>query len=277
MALPDKSLLEVRGGSKVTVAYLGSGNQEIYTGPALIGVGKNRGTVFHGDPSARREIASNSTLIKTIDPHALNETLPPGAHAVNVTTNDGTTVFSWPADAPGPFVVSVYKPATTSTPRTVMWTHEVAYTSTNYAGPQLNSSLSYVVEVEAGKNLIATSQFRAGPQAQAQLQAATSEAQKMAKANPEDPSSHVLLSTVQTQHGQHQQAANSIIAAVNSKPNEAAYMHRLGTMFNHMSNVAEADHWQDRAKYVEDNAPMGTVWGTGAYYDPDSWDWEDNE
>ena len=73
MNLFPKTLIELRGGTKMTVVFFGQGTQEQYVGPALVGIGVHRGKVFHGEESARTVVSTNSALVKAVDPNALSE------------------------------------------------------------------------------------------------------------------------------------------------------------------------------------------------------------
>ncbi len=261
-----KTLVELRGGAKMTVVYFASGAQENYTGPALIGIGSNRGKVFHGDDSARTVVTTGSNLVKAVDPHALTET--PDFGPVSITSADGKTVFSWTTEKSGPYHVSVFKPAQGQTPRTKVWAEQTNDKSITYGGPTLNSAFSYVVLVEVGRDKIGASLFREVDGSAQVFDNHQAEATKMSAADPTNPTPHVLLSTLYTQHGQTDKAKDSMQMAINAQPDEDAFIARMKTMTKQISEKADADTAEMRGIYqAQDN------WALAPYYDPMSWPW----
>ena len=266
--LAPQTLIELRGGATMTAVFFASDSIEEYTGPALIGIGKNRGQVFHGDPSARKVSATNSDLVRSIDPHALTEM--PGNGNLSVARSESATTLSWNTDLAGPYHVTVVKPAQNNIPRTVVWSSETAAKSLAYAGPKLDADLSYFVTVKAGSTLIADSLFRVHDGKVQGLSAARAEADKMSQVKPKDATPHVLMSTAYGQHGMHDKSVDSMQYAINAQPDEDAFIGRMKTMMGQVNKTAE-----DHTAYARGYYEAQENWGTDTYYDPHAWRWED--
>ncbi len=266
--LPPKSLLELRGGSKLTVVYFASGIQEEYTGPALVGVGLNRGKVFYGEESARSVVSSGSALIRAVDPAALPEKVDFGP--VQVRLKFGTTTFEWETGIPGPYHLTVFLPARGKTPRSVVWSQSTPEKSSDYTGPELNPEVTYVVVVDgAGREKVAANLFRLHEGSVEMFQAARQEADTMAAARPDDPTPHVLLSTLYTQHGRLEEAADAMGRALGAQPDEDAFIERMKDLTKHASEEADKNTAFVRGYYEAREA-----WGLGPYYDPLVWPWD---
>lgn len=266
--LAPQTLIELRGGATMTAVFFATDSIEEYSGPALIGIGKNRGQVFHGDPSARKVRAVNSDLVRSIDPHALTEM--PGNGSLSVARSEAGTTLSWNTDLAGPYSVTVIKPAQNNTARTVVWSAETANKNVPYAGPELDPALTYFVTVKAGSTVIGDSLFRVHNGKVEPLSAALAEAEKMSQAKPKDATPHVLMSTAYAQHGMHDKSVNSMQYAINAQPDEDAFIGRMKTMMGQVNKTAE-----DHTAYARGYYEARENWGTDTYYDPHAWRWED--
>jgi hypothetical protein len=261
------TLVELRGGAKMTVAFLAPNTLEQYEGPCLIGIGKNRGKVFDGDASSRKVIATDSAPVKAVDPHALSE--HPGDGMLSVSKDGSSLNFSWVTTLPGPYTVSVLKPEQGAEPRTHLWSEQTDSKNSTYKGPVLNSHFTYVVKVESGPTTIARSQMRMAD-GTALLSQAKSEADKLKLADPTDTTPHVLMSTAYAQHGQHKESTDSLNMAIEAQPSEDAFIGRMKTMMGKISKTADKD-----TEYASGYYQAQENWGTNTYYDPEAWGWED--
>lgn len=269
MNLSPKTLIELRGGTKMTVVFFGQGTQEQYTGPALIGIGDHRGKVFHGEESARTVVATNSALVKAVDPSALSEA--PGQGNLQASRGaDGKTTLSWTTTTPGPYLVSIIKPAQAGKARTNVWGEEVAAKSLVYTGPKLDPSLTYIVEVKSGSVEIDTTQFRVKDGVAQALTAAQAEADGLTAADPSDTTGPVLMSALYAQHGMHQKAVEALQPALNARPSEDAFVDRLNVMGKAVNAKANKDTAYAQAIYRDQGN-----WGYGPYYDPEAYGWND--
>jgi hypothetical protein len=267
MNLTPRTLIELRPGSNMSVVFFSRGSHERFTGPALIGIGENRSKVFKGDASARQEVSANSSLIKSIDPHALADGVASGG--VTVTSDGGRTTIAWQSDTPGPYLVSVFKPGQAGGPRTGVWAEELAANKVAYTGPPLDPTTTYVAEVRAGKVRVAASQFRVGAGTAQMLGAAQTEADQMSAANPGDSTPHVLMHTLYSQVGDHDNAATSLYPAANGQPEEAAFVTRLNAMGKQVNAKANADTAYAQGMYqAQDN------WAFAPYWDSSRWAWD---
>ncbi|MBI3928743.1 MAG: hypothetical protein HY319_24600 [Armatimonadetes bacterium] len=274
MPLMPRTLLDLRGGTQMTVVFFSDGHHEEYAGPCLVGIGKKQGKVLHGPDSARTVTVENSALVKAIDPAALTET-PSGTGLSFQKGAGGNPVFSWKANQPGPYIVTVYKPAEGSQPRAAVWSTEVAALSANYQGPTLDPDTTYVWNLKGAGIDLGSMQFRIHTDDTPELLTlAQSEATGMTQADPGDTTPHVLLSTVYQQHGMSSQAVDALMPAVNAQPNETAFMQRLKGTFQQMGEEASAKKWEEAERYAEDNSPPDSIWGLDGYYDTDSWPWD---
>ncbi len=267
MNLAPKTLIELRGGTKMTVVFFSTGTQEQYVGPALIGVGENRGKVFHGEESARKVVATNSALVKAIDPNALAEA-PGKGNLSAVRGADGKTTLSWTTSTPGPYLVSIIKPAQGGKPRTNVWGEEVAAKSLVYSGPKLDPSVTYIVEVTGGTVEIDSTQFRVKDGVAQALSAAEAEADGLTAANPNDTTGPVLLSALYAQHGMNKKAVDTLQPLYATHPNESAFIDRMNAMGKTVNATANKDTAYAQAIYRNQ-----TNWGYGAYYDPGAYGW----
>lgn len=266
MNLTPRTLIELRQGASMSVVFFSRGSHVRFTGPALIGIGKNRSKVFEGNASAAQEVSSDSALIKAIDPHALAE--GPSAGGVTASTQDGKTTIAWQSQAAGPFLVNIYKPAQNGQPRASVWAEELMGTSVVYTGPSLDQSVTYVAEVQAGGTRIAATQFRVGGGQVQNLGAAKAEADAMASADPSDTTPHVLMHTLYAQVGDNQSAVLSLHPAMAAQPEEDAFINRLNVMGQAVNRKANADTAYAQAYYqAEDNWTYSPFWDTGR------WDW----
>ena len=267
MSLTPRSMIELRPGATMSVVFFSRGSHERFTGPALIGIGQNRSKVFKGDQASVQEVSSDSALIKAIDPHALAE--GPSSGGVTVTTVDDKTTIAWSSTTPGPYLVSVFKPAQKAAPRIGVWAEELATNSVTYTGPALDPTVTYVAEVKVGQNRLAGSQFRlAGGQAQ-MLGAAQAEADQMASANPSDTTPHVLMHTLYSQVGDHDNAALALHPAINGQPEEVSFINRLNVMGKEVNRKANADTAYAQGMYqAQDN------WNFASGWDANRWTWD---
>jgi hypothetical protein len=267
MYLAPKSMIELRPGANMSVVFFSRGSHERFVGPALIGIGENRSKVFKGDQSGRQEVSSDSALIKAIDPHALAE--GPASGGVTVSTADGKTTIAWQSTTPGPYLVSVFKPAQKGAPRVGVWAEELAASSVDYTGPALDPAVTYVAEVKAGQTSLAASQFRIAAGQAEMLGAAKAEADQMVAANPSDTTPHVLMHTLYSQVGEHESAAIALHPAVAGQPEEDAFINRLNVMGKAVNAKANADTAYAQGIYqAQDN------WEFAPYWDPNRWAWD---
>ncbi len=267
MSLNSRTLIELREGSSMSVVFFSRGSHERFDGPALVGIGKNRAKVFEGAETARHEVTSGSKLIKSIDPNALSETLPNGGLKAS-TSGDRTTV-SWPSTTPGPYLISIYKPAHGKEPRVGVWAEELASASVLYTGPRLDTQVTYVAEVKAGGNRIAATQFRVSGGSVESLGAAKAEADEMVAANPSDATPHVLMHTLYSQVGENEQAALALHPAMNGEGEEDAFINRLNVMGQAVNRKANQDTAFAQAVYASD-----ANWTFAPYWDPGRWTWD---
>lgn len=267
MSLNPRTLIELREGASMSIVFFSRGSHERFDGPALIGIGKNRTKVFEGAEAARREVTTGSNLIKAIDPNALGETAPNGGLTAS-TSGDRTTV-SWPNTTPGPYLISIYRPAHGKEPRIGVWAEELASSSVLYTGPKLDSTVTYVAEVKAGGNRIAATQFRVSGGTVESLGAAKAEAEEMRAANPSDTTSHVLMHTLYSQVGENEQAAVSLNSAMNGEGDEDAFVNRLNVMGKAVNHKANQDTAYAQAVYADQ-----ANWTFAPYWDPGRWTWD---
>jgi hypothetical protein len=262
MPLNAHTLVELRAGAKMSIVFFSKGSHERFTGPALIGIGHNRAKVFKGEESSRQVVSTGSSLIQSIDPHALNEA--PSSGGVSVSTAAGKTTISWQqGSAPGPYLVEVYKPAQGDTPRSNVWSEELAGTSVDYSGPDLSPDTTYVAEVHG----MGGSQFRIVEGSAEILGAAREEADQMSAANPDDTTPHVLMHTLYGQLGQNRQAALALQPAIEAQPDENAFVRRLNVMGQRVNRQANVDTAVSQAVYRADD------WTYSPFWDAESWSW----
>lgn len=267
MSLTPRTLIELRQGATMSVVFFSRGSHVRFTGPALIGIGKNRSKVFEGNPSAATEVASDSALIKAIDPNALAEAPPSGG--VSASTQDGKTTIFWQAKGQGPFLVNIYKPAQNGQPRASVWAEELMGTSVVYTGPVLDPNVTYVAEVKAGETRIAGTQFRVGGGHIQNLGAAKAEADAMASSDPSDTTPHVLMHTLYAQVGDNDSAVLALHPAMAAQPEEDAFVNRLNVMGQAINRKANQDTAYAQAYYqAEEN------WTYSPFWDADRWDWD---
>ena len=266
--LQPRTLIELRQGATMSVVFFSRGSHVRFTGPALIGIGKNRSKVFKGDPSAATEVSSDSALIKAIDPNALAE--GPASGGVTVTTQDGKTNLAWQTKVKGPYLVSIYKPGRNGQPRDGVWAEELMGTSVAYTGPALDPTVTYVAEVQVGETPVAASQFRVADGQAEMLGAAKVEADSMSSANPQDTTPHVLMHTLYAQVGDNDSAALALHPAMDAQPEEDAFVNRLNVMGQVVNRKANIDTAQAQAFYqAEEN------WTYSPFWDADRWEWGD--
>jgi hypothetical protein len=269
VSLLPRTMIELRGGSEMTVVYFASGTHEHYTGPSLIGIGKNRGKVFDGAESSRTVTVTDSAMVKAIDPDALSET--PGNGKLTISSVAKAPKFSWTTTLPAPYTLSVIQPAQGAKPRSVIWSKQFGLKDAVYFGPDLDPSQAYAAEVQSGDDVIAWSLFRLQGDSYELLNKAQIEADKLAKANPKDPTPHVLMNAAYAQHGQHQKAVDALNVAIQTQPTDKTFISRMDTMMGKISKKADADTAYATGFYNAQDA----MWGTNAYYDPGAWAWED--
>jgi hypothetical protein len=251
----------------MSVVFFSQGRHERFQGPALIGIGKNRSKIFMGEASALKSSNDGSALIKAIDPHALADGVASGG--LTISSDGGKTSLSWPSDTPGPYLVSVYKPGQGGGPRTNVWSELLAKNTVVYTGPALDPTVTYVAEVRANNVRVAGTQFRVGGGTVQMLGAAQAEAQQMAAADPTDTTPHVLMHTLYSQVGDHEQAAISLYPAAEGQPQEDAFVTRLNAMGKQINRKANADTAYAQAFYqAQDN------WTFAPYWDPNRWTWD---
>ena len=266
--LAPKTLLELRGGTTMTVVFFESDSIEQYTGPALIGIGAKRGKVFHGPDTARTVTAADSALVREIDPAALVH--PEGSGKLSARRVSEKTELSWTTDAPAPYQVSVVKPAQFGERQTQIWSKEVSDKQVTYDGPKLDEKLTYYVEVAAGETTIGVSPFRVKGGKAKGLSEAEAEAKDLKLKDPHNTTSHVLLSILYSQNGLNDKAVEALNQAIQAKPEEAAFQNRMKTMMADVNKQAEDNTAYARGYYQA----VDQYWGTDTYFDPDAWRWD---
>lgn len=267
-SLAPKTLLELRGGTTMIVVFFESDSIEEYTGPALIGIGENRGKVFHGPDTARRVVKADSALVREIEPTALVH--PEGSGKLSARRVSGKTELSWTADVAGPYQVSVVKPAQFGERQTQVWSKDVDTKQVVYDGPKLSEKLTYYVEVSAGETVIGVSPFRVHDGKAKGLSEAEAEAKNIKLADPKDTTGHVLMSILYSQHGLNDKAIESLNEAIKAQPEEQAFMGRMKTMMADVNKQAEDNTAYARGYYQA----VDQYWGTEAYFDPYAWRWD---
>lgn len=265
-SLSPKTLVELRGDSQMTVVFFASGRVEQFTGPALVGIGKNRGMVFHGEEDART-VAVETKLVQAIDPNALY--LQPGTGDVKATRAGGKTTLTWASTEPAPYTVTVVKPAQFGEPQADVWTQQTQAKSVTYDGPKLDPKRSYFVKIEAANGqMVDVTMFRIHDgQAQA-ISDAEAAASKL-KLKKDDTTVHVLLSTLYSQHGMHDKAIAALQEAMRVKPQEEAFMTHMKSMVSDIDATANKNTEYATGYY----RAQDELWGTDAYFDPAAWRW----
>ena len=266
--LGPRTLLELRGGTTMTVVFFESDSIEQYTGPALIGVGAKRGKVFHGPETARKVTVADSALVREIEPTALVH--PEGSGKLSARRVNDKTEVSWTTDTAGPYQVSVIKPAQFGERQTQVWSKDVETKQVVYDGPKLSDKLTYYVEVAAGENIIGVSPFRVSGGKAKGLTEAEAEAKSIKLEDPQNTTSHVLLSILYSQNGLNDKAVDALNEAIQAQPEEAAFQSRMKTMMADVNKQAEKNTAYARGYYQA----VDQYWGTETYFDPDAWRWD---
>lgn len=266
--LAPKSLLELRGGTTMTVVFFESDSIEQYTGPALIGIGAKRGKVFHGPETARKVTKADSALVREIDPAALVH--PEGSGKLSARRVNDQTEISWTTDIAGPYQVNVVKPAQYGERQTQIWSKEVESKEVVYDGPKLSEKLTYYVEVDGKDSVVGVSPFRVKDGKAKGLSEAEAEAKNLKLEDPHNTTSHVLLSILYSQNGLNDKAVEALNKAIDAQPEEEAFMGRMKTMMADVNTQAEENTAYAR-NYYED---VDEYWGTDAYFDPEAWRWD---
>jgi len=263
-----RSLLELRGGTTMTVVFFESDSIEQYTGPALIGIGAKRGKVFHGSETARKVTKADSALVREIDPAALVH--PEGSGKLAARRVNDQTEISWVTDKAGPYRVNVIKPAQYGERQTQIWSKEVDSNQVVYDGPKLSEQLTYYVEVDGKDSVVGVSPFRVKGDRAKGLSEAEAEAKNLKLEDPHNTTSHVLLSILYSQNGLNDKAVKALNNAIDAQPEEEAFMGRMKTMMADVNTQAEENTAYAR-NYYED---VDEYWGTDAYFDPEAWRWD---
>lgn len=268
MSLEPRTLIELRPGTSLSLVFFSRGSHERFEGPALIGIGKNRAHVFEGGEDQRQEVGTGLTSVRSIDPAALRER--PSSGGLTAEREGGNTVIRWPSTVPGPYLVSIYKPAQGNSPRLSVWAEKLAGNSVIYNGPVLDSKTTYVAEVKTDKVRIAASLFRVtGGQAE-YLGAAQAETEQMTSSHPSDTTPRVLMHTLYSQAGDIDKATASLYPAIDGQPEEDAFVNRLNVMGKEVNRKANADTAYAQGIYAaQDN------WTFAPYWDPDRWMWDE--
>ncbi len=268
ITLPPRTLLELRGGTTMTVVFYESDSIEEYTGPALIGIGEKRGKVFKGAATSRKVVKVNSELVGLIDPNALVH--PAGSGHLTMQEVSGKAKLSWTTDLPAPYQVSVVKPTEYGVGQTTIWSKDVNEKSVIYDGPKLDSRLTYFVEVNSGTSTVGVSQFRVHNGKVKPLAKGEAEADGLKLMDSNNTTGHVLLSILYTQHGLNQKAVEELNEALKIQPQEKAFESRMKTMVAGLDKKANKDTAYATGYYQAQQ----NMWGTDAYFDPGAWSWD---